>query len=119
MIDDLFVDKWVILATSALMCSVMAVMATLHRTAKQDSSLRNTTIQRQISFQASKIRGTDHSPHIMIPDMGSLSAAHNPTAIPTTTGTAVSEVTHHVPHQATTAACAVLWSMDAPSTSVP
>ena len=50
MIDVFFVDEQVILATTALMPSVMVVMnlATLHRTALTYPSLMNTTSQRWI-----------------------------------------------------------------------
>ena len=54
MIDVLFVDEQVILATTILMASVMAGMnmATLPRTAPKDSSIRNTMPPQQISFKA-------------------------------------------------------------------
>ena len=44
----------------------------------------------------------------MVPDMGNISSNHNSATIPTVTGAAVSEGTHHVPHPATAAAHATL-----------
>ena len=52
----------------------------------------------------------------MVIDMGDISTDHNPTTVPTATGTAVSEGTHHTPHPATAAAHAALWLMDSPIT---
>ena len=84
---------------------------------QQDSPLRNTMPPRQISLKAliyPHPEETDHMPPIMVPDMGDISAAHSHTAIPTVTGAAVSEGTHHHPHPATTATHTTLWAMDVP-----
>ena len=59
-------------------------------------------------------RGTAHTPPIMVPELRDISANHNPTTIPTVTGAAVSEGTHHTPHPATAVAYATLWLIDAP-----
>ena len=56
----------------------------------------------------------DHASPIMVPDMGDISAGHSPTAIPTATGTVVSEGTHCSPHPATTTTFAALQLMGAP-----
>ena len=90
MIGILFVDEWVILSSTALMCSIMAVknLATLHRTMQtrfppQDHHITKTDFIQGINIPIPK--GTDHTPPIMVPYMGDISASDNPTAIPTVT----------------------------------
>ena len=69
-IDVLFVDEWVILATTALMCSAMAVMnlATFHRTAltrffyQEHHTTKTDLIQ---GIDISTPRETDHTPPTM------------------------------------------------------
>ena len=109
----MFVDEQVILATTALMCSVTAVMnlATFHRTAPtrflpQEHYTIKTNLIQDINIPIP--RGTDHTPPTVVTDMGDISTDHNPTAIPTMTGAAVSEDTHCAPHPATRAACSAL-----------
>ena len=118
--DVLFVDKWVILATTAPMHSVTAVMnlATLCRTAQtrffpQEHYTSETDLIQGINICTPK--GTDHTPHIMVPEMGDISAGHSPTTIPSMTEAAVSEGTHHAPYPATAAAPVTLWLIDTPS----
>ena len=115
MIDVLFVDKQVILA--ALMPNVTAVtnLATLHRAAPtrflpQEHNATNTDLIQDVNIP----RGTDHTPPIMVLHVGDISAHHNPTTIPITTGVAVSEGTYHVPHLATTAVHSALLLVDVP-----
>ena len=111
MIDALFVDEHVILAATALMCSVTTVMnlATLHRTAPtrffcQEHHATKTGLIQGNDIPTSK--GTDHTPPTIDMDMGDISTNHNHTTIPTVTAVAaVSEGTHHAPHPATTVAC--------------
>ena len=50
----------------------------------------------------------------MVTDMGDISTIHNNATVPNMTGTSVSEVMHHTPHPATTAAHATLQLMDTP-----
>ena len=119
MIDVLFVDEWVILATTAPVHSVTAVMnlTPLHRTAPTRFLPQEYHVTKIDLIQGTDIptpNGTDHTSPTMVPDMGDIPADHNPTTIPTLTGAAVSEGTHHAPHPATTAACATLQLMDAP-----
>ena len=52
----------------------------------------------------------------MAPDIGDISAGHNPTTIPTMTEAAVLEGTPHAPLPATAAACITHQPMDAPIT---
>ena len=52
----------------------------------------------------------------MVTDIGDISTNHSPTAIPTATGTAVLEVTHHTPHPATMAAHATFQPLEVPIT---
>ena len=83
-------DEQVILAASASMCSVTAVMnlVTLHRTAQtrflpQEHHTTKTDLIQGIDIPTSK--GKDHIPPIMVPDMGDISANHNPTTISSAT----------------------------------
>ena len=83
LIDVLFVDKQVILATIALRHSVMAVrnFATLHRPAPsrflpQEHNTTKTDLVQGIVIPTPK--GTDHTPHIMVPDMGNILAVTVP-----------------------------------------
>ena len=90
-------------------------LATLYRTIltrfqPQEHHTTRTDLIQGINIPIPK--GTDHIPPTMFTDMGDISTDHNPIAIPTTTGAAVSEGTHHVPHPATTAACTTLWPMN-------
>ena len=121
MMIDVFVDEWVILTTTVPMHSVTAAMnlATLHRAAPtrflpQEHHVTKTDFNQGINIPTPK--GTDHTPPIRVLDMGDLSANHNPTAIPTMTGVAVSEGIHQAPHPATAVAHAALQLMDAPIT---
>ena len=111
-------DKQFILAATALMSSVITVvnLATLHRTAPtrflpQEHHTTKTDLIQDIDIPTSE--GTDHTPLIMVPDMGDISSGHSPAAIPTATEAAVSEGTPHSPHPATAAACAALWPVEA------
>ena len=77
MIDVLFVDEQVILASTALMPSVMAVinLATLHRTVPtrflhQEHRATKTDPIQGINIPTPK--GTDHTPAIMVPAMGDI-----------------------------------------------
>ena len=85
--DDrcLFVDEQVILATTALMPSVMAVMNldTLYRTVPtrflhQEHHASKTDLIQGINTPT--IEGTDHTP-IMVPDIGDISEGHSPPTI--------------------------------------
>ena len=60
-------------------------------------------------------KGTDHTP-IMVPDIGDISAGHNPTPVPTTTEAAALEGTLCNPLPATAAAYTALQPMDTPVT---
>ena len=119
MIDVLFVEEQVIFATTDLMHSVLAVvnLATLHRTAptrflpQKHHATKTDFIQ---SIDMPTPEGMDDTPPIMVPDMGDISANHNPVTTPTMTGTAVSEGTHCTPHPATAEVYSTLWLMDAP-----
>ena len=74
---------------------------------------------RHISFKAliyPHPKGTDHTPPTMGADMGDISTDHNPPAIPTTTGAAVSEGTHQAPHPGSTPVHATLQPVYAPIT---
>ena len=100
MMDALFVDEQVILATTALMPSVMAVMnlAILHRTAPtnflhQECHATKADLIQGINTPTTK--GTDHT-HIMVPDIRDISADHSPTTVPTVTEEAVLEGTSHL-----------------------
>ena len=116
-----FLEKQVILAATAPMHSVMAVMnlATLQRTAPakfppQEHHTTKTDLIQGIGIPTPGVK--DHTPPIMVPDMGDISAGHSPVAIATVTRAAVSEGTHYTPHPATTAAHTTLWLMDVPIT---
>ena len=50
----------------------------------------------------------------MVPGMGDISAGNSPATIPTVTGAAVSEGTHHAPHPATVAGHTALQLMGTP-----
>ena len=124
MIDVLFSGEWVILITIALMHSVTAVVnfPSLHKTATsrflpQEHHVTKTDVIQGIGILTSK--GTDHTLPSMVADMGDVSIEHNPTNIPTITGAAVSESTHHAPHPATAAPWLNLRPMDAPITIHP
>ena len=113
MIDVLFVDKQVILAATALMPSVMAVinLATLHKTAPtgflhQGHHATKTDLIQGINTPTPK--GTDCTPPIIVPDMGDILAGHSPGTIPTTAEAAVLKGTPHTSLQATAAAHAAL-----------
>ena len=102
------------------MWSVTAAMnlATLHRTAPtrfllQEHHATKTHLIQGIDIPT--LQGTDHTPLTMVTDMGDISTNHNHTAIPTMTGAAVSEGTHHAPHPDTAAACTALWPIDSPN----
>ena len=76
MIDVLFVDAQVILATTALMPSVMAVMnlATLYRTAPSRFLPQEQQVTKAHLIQGidtPRTKGTDHIP-IMVPDIGGI-----------------------------------------------
>ena len=121
MIYVLFMEVQVILADSALMPSVMAVMnlSTLCRTAparflpQEHHGTKTDLIQ---GINTSTTEGTDHTP-IMVPDIGDISPGHSPAAVLTLTEAAVLEGIPHTPLPATTAACTTLWPMDAPITT--
>ena len=49
-------------------------------------------------------KGTDHTPFIMVPKMGDISAGHSPITVPTMTEAAVLEGTFYTPLSATVAA---------------
>ena len=90
MIEVLFVDEQVILATTVPMPSAMAVMnlATFPssdptRLLPQEHHTTKTDLIQGINIPTPK--GTDHTPLIMVPDMEDISAGHSPTAILTTT----------------------------------
>ena len=99
MIDVLFVDAQVIVATTTLMLSVMAVMdlAILHRIAptrllhQEHHATKKDLIQ---GIDTPTTEGTDHAP-IMVPDIGDISADYSPTIIPITIEEAVLEDTPH------------------------
>ena len=110
------------MAITAQMPIVMAVMnlATLHWTTptrflQQKYHATKTDLIQGINIPTPK--GTNHTPPIMVPDMGGILAGHSPNAVPTTTEAAVSEGTPHTPHPATAEACASLWPVDAPITT--
>ena len=114
----LYLDEQIILAATALMSSVMAVMnlATLCRTVPtrflpQKNIATKTDLIQGIDTLTTK--GTDHT-HIMVPDIGDISVGYSPTMVPTVTETAVLEGTPHTPLPATAAAHASLQLMDAP-----
>ena len=117
MIDDLFVDTWAILAATALMCSVAAVMnfATLHMTVRfLPQEYHDTKTGLVPGHDTPTPKGMDHNPLTIDTDMADISANHNHTPNPTTTGAAVViDDTHCAPHPATAVAYATLWLTDA------
>ena len=120
MINVLSMDKQVILATTTLMPSFMAVMnlATFPRTAStgflhQECHMTKSQLAQGINTPT--IRGTYHTP-IMALDTGDISAEHSPTLIPTVTEAAVLEGTPHVLLPATAATHATPQPMDGPIT---
>ena len=70
---------------------------------QQDSSIRDTAPPRQ-DTDIPTPKGTDHTPPIMVPDMGDISAGHSPAANPTVIEAAILEGTPHAPLPATAAA---------------
>ena len=93
MIHVLFVDKWVILATTAPVHSVTAVMnlATLPKTAPtrflpHEHHATKTGLIPGPNTHTTK--GQDHIPPIVGPGMGNISTDHNHATIPTATGVA-------------------------------
>ena len=116
----LSVDRQVILATTAPMPSVMAVMnlATLPRTAPTrflHQECHATMADLAQGINTPKTRGTDHTP-IMAPDIGNIIADHCPTPIHTMTEAAALEGTLHTLLPAIAIAHAILQPMDAPIT---
>ena len=110
MIDALFVDEQVILAATAPLSSVTAVMnlATLHKTGqiiflpKEHHATRRDLVP---GYNASTHKRTDNTPPTMDTDIGDISTDHNHSDIPTRTGAATAtEDTHHTPHPVTAAA---------------
>ena len=104
----LSVDEQVILATTALMPSVIAVMnlATLPRTAPTRflyQECHATMADLTQGIDKPTTRGTDHTP-IIAPDIGYISAGYSPTLIPTVTEAAVLVCTHNTPLAANHAA---------------
>ena len=121
MIDVLCEDSQVILAATALMPSVMAVMnvATLHRTVPtrflyQEHHATKTDLIQGINTPTPK--GTDHT-SIMVPGIGDISEDQSPATFLTVTEVAVLEGTPHAPFPAIAAACAALCLMDASITT--
>ena len=118
--DDrcLFVDEQAILATTAPMHSVTAVMnlVTLHGTApatflpQEHHATKTDCIQ---GINKSTLEGTNHAPPTMVTDMGDISTDHNHATIPTMTGAAVWEGIHCAHHPTTAAAHAALQPKDA------
>ena len=89
MIDILFVDEQVILATTALMMCAMAVMnldtwlrAPPTRFLHQECHANMEDLIQGINTPTSS--GTNYTP-IMAPDIGDITAGHNPIPIPTMT----------------------------------
>ena len=119
MIDVLFVDEQVTLAATALMPSIMAVvhLATLHRTDPtrfllQEHHASKTDLLQGISIHAPK--GTDHTPPMMVPDIGDISAGQAHTIIPSMTEVAVLEDIPHALLPATASTHTTLWPIDGP-----
>ena len=122
MIDVLFVDKQVILATTAPVPSAMAVMnlATLHRTVPtrflpQVHHATKINLIQDINIPTPE--GTDHTPLITVPDTEDVSAGHSPTTIPKAKEAAVLEGMPQAPHPTSTAAHATLCPMETPITT--
>ena len=107
-VDRSFVDKQVILAATVLMHSVTSVknFATLHKTTPTRFLPKECHATKIVLGHDTPIpKGTDHNPPTMGTDMADISAYHDNTTIPTTTGAAaVTEGTHCTSHPATTAA---------------
>ena len=123
MIYALFTDKQVILATTALMHSVTAVMnlATLQKTAparflpQEHQAIKTDLIP---GHNTPITKGTDHTPPTMGTDMGNISTDHNHAVITTVTGAAaVTEGTHYTPHPTTAVLHTALHLMDTPITT--
>ena len=118
-IGVLSVDRQVILATTALMPSVMAVMnfTILPRTiptrflCQQHHATTENLVQ---SIDTPTTRGTDHTP-IMVTDIGDNTAGHSPIPIHTVTEAATLEDTPHAVLPAMTATCTTFQLMDAPT----
>ena len=95
MIDVLFVDEQVTLATTAPVHSVTAAvnLATLQITAPTrfipqiHHATRTDFIQ---GINIPTFKGTDNTPHTMVTDIGDISTDHNHATISTKTGAAVS-----------------------------
>ena len=119
MISVLSVDGQVILATTALMPSVMAVMnlAIFCRTAptrflhQEHHATTEYLIQ---GINTPTTRGTDHTP-IMVTDIGDITVDHSPTPICTVTEAAALEGMHHTLLPAMTTAYAGLQLMYFPA----
>ena len=115
--------KLVILATTALMHSVMAAMnlAILHKTALARFLCQKNHVTKTGLVQGHntpKHEGTDHTQPTMGKDIGDISTNHNHTTIPTMTRAAsVPEGTHCAPHSATTVVHTALLLMDTPITT--
>ena len=93
MIDALFLDRQAILATTAPMCSVTAVMnlATLHKTTPtrflpQENHATKTGLIP--GHNTCTPKATDHNPLTIDTDIGGISTNHKHTADPTVTGAA-------------------------------
>ena len=120
MINDLSVDKKIILAATVLILSGMAVLnlATLPRTA-----LQRFLHQKHHAIKADLIQGiytsttgsTDHIP-IMVLEIGDISACHSPILVATVTVAAVLEGASPTLLRATAAVHTTLQLMDAPIT---
>ena len=106
------------MAANAQMPSVMAVMnlATLHRTVPtrflpQEHHTTKADLIQCINIPTPK--GTNHTPPIMVPDMGDIFTGHIHTTVPTMREAAVSEDTPHTSNAATTPVCTAIWPIDA------
>ena len=123
MINSLFADRQVILAATAPMHSVTAVMnlAPLHKTEPtrflpQEFHATKRGLLPGHDTHTPKV--TDHTLPTKGTDMGNISTDHNDTTVPTATGEAAfTEGTHHPPYPATAVACPTLCLMDAPITT--
>ena len=107
-------NKWVILATTVQIPSVMAVMnlaSTLYRIAPTrflplEHHTAKTDLVHGINIPTSK--GTGHSPIFMASDIGDVSTGCSPTTVPNMTEAAVSQGTPHACHPAMMAAHTLL-----------
>ena len=120
MISVLSVDRQIILAATALMPSVMAVMnlATLPQTTPTRFLHQEhcTTMADLIQgIHTPTTGGKDQTP-IIVQDIEDTIANHSPCPIHTTTEAAALEGTPHAPLPANAAACAAIQLMDAPGT---